>query len=123
MNRSSKFSLSAGAVTLAGLGLFLPGPRVHAAQEPKVISITAKRFEFSPKEITLKKGETVKLELKSEDVTHGFYMKTLGLDEDIEGGKTTEVTVTPQTPGKYTTICDHFCGAGHGNMKMTITVE
>jgi heme/copper-type cytochrome/quinol oxidase subunit 2 len=31
--------------------------------------------------------------------------------------------VTPKTPGRYTTICDHFCGAGHGNMKMTIVVE
>jgi len=103
--------------------MFLPGARARTAQEPRVISITAKRFEFSPKEITLKKGETVKLQLKSEDVTHGFFSKPLGLDDDIEAGKTTEITLTPQAPGKYTTICDHFCGAGHGNMKMTIVVE
>ena len=34
-----------------------------------------------------------------------------------------EITVTPQTAGTYTTICDHFCGANHGNMNMTIVVE
>ena len=25
--------------------------------------------------------------------------------------------------GTFTTICDHFCGANHGNMNMTIVVE
>ncbi len=97
----------------------------HARAEggPRVVAITAKRFEFSPPQITLKKGEPVKLLLKSEDVKHGFLMKALGIDADIPAGETAEVTLTPQNPGKYTTICDHFCGAGHGNMKMTIVVE
>ena len=95
----------------------------RAATRPRVVTITAKRFEFSPQEITLKKGETVTLQLRSEDVTHGFFSRALGIDADLIGGETTEVTLTPQNPGKYTTICDHFCGAGHGNMKMTIVVE
>src|SRR5713101_2303138 len=97
--------------------------RAEAAEKPRVVTITAKRFEFSPSQITLKKGETVKLLLHSEDVTHGFFMRALGIDTDITPGETTELTLTPQTAGKFTTICDHFCGAGHGNMKMTIVVE
>lgn len=97
--------------------------RAEAAETPRVVTITAKRFEFSPNQITLKRGETVKLLLKSEDVTHGFLMKALGIDTDIPAGETAEVTLTPQAPGKFTTICDHFCGTGHGNMKMTIVVE
>ncbi len=99
------------------------GSRLRAAEEPKVITITAKRFEFNPKEIILKEGDTVKLQLTTEDVTHGFFMKPLGIDEDIIAGKTTEIVLTPKTTGRYTTICDHFCGAGHGGMKMTIVVE
>jgi cytochrome c oxidase subunit 2 len=99
------------------------GSLLRAAEELKVITIKAKRFEFNPKEITLRQGETVKLQLTSEDVTHGFFLRPLGIDEDIVPGKTTEVVVTPKTPGRYTTICDHFCGVGHGGMKMTIVVE
>jgi len=95
-----------------------------AAQAPgRVIPITAKRFAFSPAQVTVKKGETVTLRLTSEDVTHGFYMKPLKIDEVIEPGKPTDVTITPQTAGTFTTICDHFCGSGHGNMHMTIVVE
>ena len=111
------------AVAALAASLGLAGGGVRAAEEPKVIAITAKRFEFSPKEITLKLGETVKLQLTSEDVTHGFFAKPLGIDEVIVPGKTTEVVVTPKAAGRYTTICDHFCGSGHGGMKMTIVVE
>ena len=28
-----------------------------------------------------------------------------------------------QKAGRYAAICDHYCGSGHGNMKMTIVVE
>jgi len=96
--------------------------RVRADSTP-VIEITAKRFAFSPEKVTLKKGQTVKLRIHSEDVTHGFFLRPLKLDEEIPAGQTIDVTVTPQEAGTFTTICDHFCGANHGNMNMTIVVE
>lgn len=96
--------------------------RASAADVP-VVEITAKRFAFSPDKITLKKGQTVKLRLHSEDVTHGFFLRPLKLDEEIPAGETAEVVITPQEAGTFTTICDHFCGANHGNMNMTIVVE
>jgi cytochrome c oxidase subunit 2 len=117
----AQIRLTAALLIVAAAGP--AGSHLQAAEEPKVITITAKRFEFTPKEITLKQGQTVKLQLTTEDVTHGFFVKPLSIDEDISPGKTTEVVVTPKTTGRYTTICDHFCGAGHGGMKMTIVVE
>jgi cytochrome c oxidase subunit II len=111
----------AGLAVAAGLLTSASGPA--QAEGPRVVVITAKRFEFSPQEITLKKGETVKLQLKSEDVTHGFFVRPLGIDQEIPAGQTTEVEITPQQAGRYRTICDHFCGAGHASMKMTIVVE
>ncbi len=98
-------------------------PAVARADSPPVVEITAKRFQFTPSSITLKKGQPAILRLRSADVTHGFYMKKLGIDATIEPGKNTDVPVTPQAAGKFTAICDHFCGSGHGTMKMTIVVE
>jgi cytochrome c oxidase subunit 2 len=106
----------------SGLIAFTGTSRVHADDLP-VVAITAKRFAFSPDKITLKKGQAVRLRIHSEDVTHGFFLRPLKLDEEIPAGQTIEVTVTPQTTGSFTTICDHFCGANHGNMNMTIVVE
>jgi len=93
------------------------------AATPRVVEITAKRFGFTPDQITLKKGETVTLRLKSEDVTHGFFLRALKIDEIVEPGTPTDITITPQTAGTFTPICDHFCGANHGNMNMKIVVE
>jgi cytochrome c oxidase subunit 2 len=104
-------------------GAVMPRLGTAGAERPSVVTITARRFEFSPNQITLKKGEPVLLRLTTEDVKHGFLQKALKIDADIVPGKTTEITLTPQTAGTFPTICDNFCGSGHGNMKMTIVVE
>jgi len=106
----------------SALALLTGATRPDAGDMP-VIDITAKRFAFSPDKITLTKGKTVKLRIHSEDVTHGFFLRPLKLDEEIPAGQTIEVTVTPQQAGTLTLICDHFCGANHGNMNMTVAVE
>ena len=58
----------------------------HADAIP-VVEITAKRFAFSPDRITLKQGKPVKLRVHSEDVTHGFFLRPLKLDEEIPPAK------------------------------------
>jgi cytochrome c oxidase subunit II len=110
------------AVLVAFVGVTSVWP-AKASDEPRVIEITAKRFEFSPSQITVKKGHPVTLRLTSQDVKHGFFVKELKLDADLHPGKPTEVTFTPQTAGKYLSVCDNFCGSGHGDMRMTIVVE
>ena len=111
---------------IALLLLLAPVVTARAADRdegPRAITITAKRFEFVPSTITLKKGETVKLVVTSEDVTHGLFIRPLKIDTDLVPGKTEELTVTPPSAGTFTAICHHFCGAGHGNMKLTVVVE
>ena len=93
-----------------------------AAVSPKVIEISAKRFQFTPSEITLKKGEPVILRLTSTDRVHGFMSRLFKIDTDIPPDKTTDVSLTPTTAGDFAIICDHYCGTGHGNMKMKVTV-
>lgn len=123
MSRTRPFITAVLAMScFSGLVALTGSNRVQADNVP-VVEITAKRFAFSPDKITLKKGQTVKLHLHSEDVTHGFFLRPLKLDEEIPAGESIDVTVTPQEAGTFTTICDHFCGANHGNMNMTIVVE
>jgi len=121
MNKGKVSKLVIGSMLSLGV-LFTGVNRVQADNTP-VVEITAKRFAFSPDKITLKKGQTVKLRIHSQDVTHGFFLRPFKLDEEIPAGQTVEVTVTPQTAGTFMPICDHFCGANHGNMNMTVVVE
>ena len=117
-----KPSILLGAALCACV-LSLSGSRATGEGEPRVIPITAKRFEFTPHELKLKKGETVTFHLTSEDVTHGFFNRKLKIDTDIPAGQSADVTVTPQQEGKFLIICDHFCGAQHGNMHMSVEVD
>ena len=110
------------ALGIVALALMGEAP-VARANEPRVISISAKRFAFSPSEVHLTKGEPVTLRISSADVTHGMFMRALGIDAELAPGKTTDVTFTPQATGRFTAICDHFCGAGHGNMHVAFVVE
>ena len=87
------------------------------------IEIHAKRFSFTPAEITITKGETVTLELTSEDVPHSLMIKAFGINQAITKGHTSEVTITPTTAGDFKGQCGRFCGSGHGSMVFTVHVK
>ncbi|MGH7917068.1 MAG: cupredoxin domain-containing protein [Candidatus Binataceae bacterium] len=112
-----------GAFTFAA-ALAIPAlGRANTVAPPPVVKITAHRFQFSPGQIILKKGETVRLQLTSTDAVHGFFARPLKIDTDIRPERLTMVTVTPTTTGTFKVICDHYRGIGHTTMKMTIVVE
>ncbi len=92
------------------------------ADTPEHIAVVVKRYSFEPAELTVYKGQPVTLELASADVTHGLEIKELGIKTEVKRGKPAEVSFTAQTVGTFTGKCSHFCGMGHGSMKMTIHV-
>jgi cytochrome c oxidase subunit II len=92
-------------------------------QGERVIPIKVKRFEYMPKEVTLKKGVPVVLELKSLDVPHGFNLPDLGVRADVLPGQTARVRVVPKQTGRFVFHCDIFCGTGHEELEGAIVVK
>src|SRR5262249_1856711 len=80
---------------LLGLALLAGPARAEDTAAPRVIKIVAKKFDFTPSEIHIKKGEHVVLELTSSDRKHGFKVPELGIRVDVQPGTTTRVDVTP----------------------------
>jgi cytochrome c oxidase subunit 2 len=112
-------SIIIAAILAAVPTLVQPG---SAQSAPRRIEVTAKRFDFSPGDITLKKGEAVVLTLKSVDVSHGVRFKELGVGVKAEKGQTGDVAFTPAKTGTFVGHCSVFCGPGHGSMKLTLHV-
>jgi cytochrome c oxidase subunit 2 len=115
------------ALGAAGIAWFTVRARRAGAQNAapgsaKTIQVTAKQFEFNPREITVKKGEPVVLELTSLDRKHGFNCPKLKLHAAIDPGKVARVEFTPQEAGSFPFHCDVVCGKGHDDMKGTIVV-
>jgi cytochrome c oxidase subunit II len=96
--------------------------QAYAQANARRVEITAKRFDFTPAEIILKKGEPVVLVLKSEDVPHGLRFRELNLNIKASKGQTGEVPFTPTQTGDFTGQCSVFCGSGHGHMKLVLHV-
>jgi cytochrome c oxidase subunit 2 len=93
-----------------------------AAETAKIIKVSARKFEYVPREVKLTKGVPVVLQLTTEDRSHGFNIPAMNLRADVLPGKITELKLTPQKTGEYEFFCDVFCGSGHEGMNGKITV-
>lgn len=94
-----------------------------AEQADQVIKITAKKFEYNPNEIKLKKGVPAVLEFTSLDRLHGFSCPDFGIRTDIVPGKVNTVRFVPDKAGTFVFRCDIFCGDGHEDMAGKFIVE
>ena len=104
-----------GALASAGAAL-VRAVFAQAAAEPRVIEMTARRFQYEPNEIPLKAGERVVVVIKSVDFTHGMNIPDLKQRLDLVPGKVTRLELQPQAPGEIEFVCDNFCGDGHEQM-------
>src|SRR5262249_25926400 len=111
--------LIGGAVLVTAGAL---GAAVHGQGNERVVEIAVKKFEYLPPEVTLKKGEPVRLELTSLDRSHGFDLPDLGIRVEVKPDETAVVRLTPTKTGQFVFHCDIFCGDGHEDLQGVITV-
>ena len=112
-------ALLMSATIISGLAHYV---RANALPAEREIHITAKKFDFTPDTITLKKGEPVVLVFTSQDRKHGFNLRAFGIRVDVNPGETARIPFTPNKTGKFTFSCDVFCGEGHEDMTGTMVV-
>ena len=111
---------------VAGLIWWLAYKPAHALegndQGERTIEIHASKFKFEPAEITLKRGETVKLVLISDDVPHALAVSGLPIHADMVKDHPSIVTVTPSKTGDFLGRCSKSCGRGHRDMHFAVHV-
>ena len=93
-----------------------------AKPKSRVIKVVAKKFEFVPGEIHVKRGETVTLQFTAPEVPMGFNLADFNVRADIVPGKVASLDLTPDKAGTFTFLCDVFCGSGHEDMSGTLIV-
>lgn len=93
------------------------------ADEGRVVRISARQFTFEPDTVVLKRGERVTVELTSLDRTHGFKVPAFDVRLDALPGETTRITFVPNKAGRFSWLCDVFCGLDHEAMAGLFIVE
>lgn len=87
----------------------LPASEETTAEGVKTINLEAGSFYYKPAEITVKKGEKVKIVLKSADMMHDFNIDELDVKIPItKSGETGIVEFTPEQAG----IFEYYCSVG-----------
>lgn len=107
---------------LSGLSAAAAYAAVKPASDGRVIRVAVRRFTFVPSEITLRKGETVTLEFRTEDVLMGFNAPGFNTRADLPPGQVVRVRLKGESAGAFPFLCDVFCGSGHENMNGVIRV-
>jgi len=118
------------SITLAALAPFaatIPrGPAQNTsphASEAGEIKVTAKKYEFDPNPIHVKKGDHVRLVITAVDHDHGFKRTLFMSTKLLKQGEATTVEFTADQAGTFPFRCSHLCGMGHRKMKGELVVE
>lgn len=104
-------------ITVAAIG------QESSAAAPHEVQVTAKKYEFNPDVITVKKGEHVKLVITATDRDHGFKLDAFKINQHLKKGEPATVEFTADKAGEFPFQCSVICGMGHGHMKGKLVVE
>ena len=116
-------ALLAAGLTAAGLLTAISSSLAQGGPETREIAMTARKYEFSPSEIRVSRGETVKLSITALDRKHGFKIEALDIDRELPKGEAVAIEFRADSVGTFPIACSKFCGLGHGKMKGALIVE
>ncbi len=81
------------------------------------------RIFTTANEIHIPVGRAVRIELKSQDVIHSFWIPQLGGKMDVIPGQTNVMWLQADRPGTYRGQCGEYCGAQHAHMAMYVVAD
>jgi cytochrome c oxidase subunit 2 len=68
-------------------------------------------------------NKVVRIQLKSKDVIHSFFVPNFRLKQDAVPGHSIPVWFKATKPGKYEVPCAELCGFGHSGMRGWVYVD
>lgn len=89
-------------------------PVVHPPADSDVY-LVARLWEWWPL-LELERGKTYRLHLSSMDWQHGFSLQPININTQVMPGYEMVLTISPDSSGEFTIICNEYCGIGHHTM-------
>ena len=86
------------------------------------VYLIARLWSFYPI-LELEKGKTYRLNLTAMDYQHGFSLQPENINIQIIPGYQHVVNITPTKSGKFSIMCNEYCGIGHHKMISNIYVK
>jgi cytochrome c oxidase subunit 2 len=71
-------------------------------------------------ELVIPAGRPVRLELKSDNVIHSFWVPELAGKQDVIPGRRQKLVIEADEPGLFKGQCAEFCGLAHADMRIRV---
>ena len=88
-----------------------------SAANAGAVTLRAADFAFQPTSLSASSGDTIRL-TNSDDAKHNLTVEEAGIDEDVDAGATTRVSLEGVEAGSYDFICE-FHPAMKGTLEVT----
>jgi len=111
----------------------------HYTPQDRSFKIIARKYGYQPSVIEVNRGDRVRIELVSKDVTHGFYLEGYDLDAKVRREDPTiwvrrpsegeqfheakEISFVAGRAGKFRFRCSQTCGYMHPFMNGVLIVR
>jgi len=118
-----QYKLALAMLAFAPLVSFHSTAQDSQSGATKEIQISAKKYEFEPSSVHVKKGDKVKLIVTATDREHGLKLAAFHVNQKLTKGEPATVEFTADKAGSFPFECSVFCGMGHGKMKGTLVVD
>ncbi len=133
----------AAVVTVAGFTMGFQVPGADAEVDPQTFAleapwnepglreigeneyeayVIAQAWSFSPRELVVPLGATVKIYVSSPDLQHGFKITDTNVNMMVVPGQVSVLSHTFDEIGEFNYICHEYCGTGHAQMYGTVKV-
>ncbi len=124
-------------IALFGVTFAIEMPIDRVADPPNRIVVTAFRWSWRfqypggvsglgtpmvPPTLYLPLGRPTEIDLRSEDVTHSFWIPAFLFKRDAIPGMTNVFDITPTRTGRFPSRCAQFCGLDHALMTFVVRV-
>ena len=84
--------------------------------EEHFFEVRAQKFSYTPHILRVRVGDSVKIRLISEDVTHGIFIDGYGVETRAYPGQDGSLSFIANRPGRFTFRCSVTCGEFHPYM-------
>jgi cytochrome c oxidase subunit II len=114
-SKLTRIAVATAAILLTGV--------LAGQEEERTIEIVLQKSYYTPAAIEARRGEAVRLSLKSLDVTHGFAIDELDIAREICPGAPVFINLPTSKAGTFPFYCVVRCGKDHLKMRGTLTIK
>lgn len=100
-------------------------PGLHESDHPDwdyELYYVSSAFRYEPAEVEIPKGATVRVQVATTDVIHGFHIVGTNVNFMVQPSLVSSYTYTFNHPGEFLVLCNEYCGIGHSQMTSIVKV-